>query len=281
MTKQTNSGWMLAALSAANDVILRTTSHKELHQKVCDVIVEGGEFVAASIFVAESDGRLRYAAGAGARNGCSTGATLRRILRGARFLRCRFIRCRFSRAELPDTAFEDCAFLMQSEGCTFTFCNLRAARFLRCDLSLCRIERSDLFDIAMDQCVLRGVRLHKADFSHAYSRKLVTTRASFRGCNLELADLSEARLPGCDFSGSRLREADLSAADLTGAILRDCDLFQAVLVRTRLADADLRGADISGLNLLQLAGFAGLKINQSQQHILLDGIGIDVHPEPG
>ncbi len=67
MTKQTNSTWMLAALSAANDAILRTTSRKELHQRVCDAIDEGGEFVAASIFVAETDGRLRYAAGAGER----------------------------------------------------------------------------------------------------------------------------------------------------------------------------------------------------------------------
>lgn len=57
----------MAALSAANKAILRTTSRTELHQRVCDGIVEGGEVVAASIYVAETDGRLRFAAGAGAR----------------------------------------------------------------------------------------------------------------------------------------------------------------------------------------------------------------------
>jgi GAF domain-containing protein len=67
MRKQTNSTRILAALSAANDAILRITSRKELHQRVCDAIVEGGELVAASIFVAEADGRLGYAAGAGER----------------------------------------------------------------------------------------------------------------------------------------------------------------------------------------------------------------------
>ena len=32
---------------------------------------------------------------------------------------------------------------------------------------------------------------------------------------------------------------------------------------------------------MQLASFARIKITQSQQHILLDGIGVDVHAEPG
>jgi fluoroquinolone resistance protein len=132
----------------------------------------------------------------------------------------------------------------------------------------------------MDQCTLRGARFHKPDFSHAYSRKTVSTRATFRACNLELADLAEARLPGCDLTGSRLREADLSGADLTGATLRDCDLFQADLTRARLAEADLRGAEISGLNLLQLASFAGLRIDAAQQHQLLAALGVEIETEP-
>jgi len=65
MRKQTNSTRILAALSAANDAILRLTSRKELHQRVCDAIAEGRALVAASIFEAEADGRLGYVAGAG------------------------------------------------------------------------------------------------------------------------------------------------------------------------------------------------------------------------
>ncbi len=68
MRIRTDLTWILAALSAANDAILRTTSSKQLQQRVCDAIVEGGgEPIAASIFLAESDGRLAFAAGAGER----------------------------------------------------------------------------------------------------------------------------------------------------------------------------------------------------------------------
>jgi fluoroquinolone resistance protein len=206
------------------------------------------------------------------------------VFSGARFVGCRFLGARFSHAELGEAAFEECQFATRdtaATGCSFAFSNLRDARFTTCDLSLCQFDRSDLFAIEMDQCVLRGARFNKVDFSHAYSRKLVTTRAIFRTCNFELADLSEARLPGCELASCRFREADLSGADLTDAMLRDADLFQAILTGTKLAGADLRGAEISGLNLMELASFARMKIDQGQQHLLLDAIGIDVRPEPG
>lgn len=205
------------------------------------------------------------------------------ILVGAKFSRCQFSRCRFSRSDLADAEFEECVFTTRDDtpiGCAFVFSDLRRARFTKCDLSLCQFERSDLFAVEMDQCNLRGARFHKADFSHAFGRKLVVTRATFRGCNLELADLAEARLAECEFTACRLREADLTGADLTDAVLRDSDLFQAVLTDTKLAGADLRGAEISGLNLMSLRDFVRMKIDQSQQHILLLGIGLDVYPDP-
>jgi fluoroquinolone resistance protein len=200
----------------------------------------------------------------------------------ATFARCRFIRCRFSRADLRDAAFDECQFLEPADtgGCGFAFSDLRQAKFLKSDLSLCEFDRSDLFSIEMDACNLRGARFHRIDFSHAYSRKVVRTRPTFRGCNLELVDLAEARLAECDLTASRLREADLSAADLTGALLRDCDLFKTVLTGAKLERADLRGAEISGLDLMELASFRGIKVYQSQQQILLTGIGVDVCPEP-
>lgn len=202
---------------------------------------------------------------------------------GAKFSRCRFLQCRFSRSDLSDAEFEECVFTARNDtpmGCTIMFSDLRRTRFRQCDLSLCQIERSDLFSTEMDQCNLRGARFHKVDFSHAYSRKVIVTRATFRSCNLELTDLAEARLANCDFTDSRFREADLTSADLTDAVLRGCDLFQAEHAGTKLEGADLRGAEISGLNLTALGSFVRMKINQSQQHILLQGIGIEVYPEP-
>jgi diguanylate cyclase (GGDEF)-like protein len=59
---------MFAALNAANETILRTISRQELYQRVCDAVVGGDGFAAAAILVAETDGRLRYAAGAGETN---------------------------------------------------------------------------------------------------------------------------------------------------------------------------------------------------------------------
>ena len=205
------------------------------------------------------------------------------VFSGTKFVRCKFQRCCFFPRRSERYGIRGVRFYRS--GRTGPVAPLRSAicggpDFWKCDLSLCQIERSDLFSIEMDQCVLRGARFHKVDFSHAYSRKLVTTRATFRGCNMELVDLSEARLATCDFTGSRLREADFTAADLTDAVLRESDLFQAILMDSKLAGADLRGAEISGLNLMALASFAGMKINQSQQHNLLLGVGIDVCPEP-
>jgi fluoroquinolone resistance protein len=130
----------------------------------------------------------------------------------------------------------------------------------------------------MDRCNLLGAQFTKVDFSHAYSRKVVSTRAVFRGCNLELVGLAGARLQSCDLSGSRLREANLETADLTGADLRDCDLFQAELDGARLDRADLSGAEISGLNLLRLASFSRMKITADQQYALLSALGIEVEP---
>jgi fluoroquinolone resistance protein len=193
----------------------------------------------------------------------------------------RFTRCRFAHADLHEATFEDCVFVDRAEkveGCNFAFSDLRDVRWLQCDLSLAVFDRCDLFSVELDRCNLLGARFTKVDFSHAYSRKVITTRARFRGCNLGLAEMAELRLASCDLSGSRFREANLAGTDLSGADLRDCDLFQAVLDGARLDRADLTGAEISGLNLLRLAGFARMKINADQQYALLAALEIEVEP---
>ena len=199
------------------------------------------------------------------------------VLADAHFVNCRFVSCRFSQAELPGAHFEGCSFAARdAKGCSFAISDLQRAVFRDCDLSLAGFDRTELFAVEMHQCNLTGARFTKVDFSRALSRKRIETRASFHACKMDLAELSEAKLPGCSLAGSRLREADLSGADLTDADLTDCDLFQAILDGAKLSGADLVGAEVSGLNLTTLADFAGMKISDDQMFRLLDAMGVSV-----
>jgi diguanylate cyclase (GGDEF)-like protein len=57
---------MFAALSAANEAILRARSESELYQRVCDGAVLGGKSLGAAVIVARDDGLLHWIAVAGA-----------------------------------------------------------------------------------------------------------------------------------------------------------------------------------------------------------------------
>jgi fluoroquinolone resistance protein len=203
------------------------------------------------------------------------------VLNGARFKNCRIVRCRAAHADLREAVFEDCGFADPETrtGLVVAFSQLDQARFVNCDLTLSQFDRSSLFAIEMVDCNLRGARFNRADFSRAFGRKVVRTEGALRDCNLELAEMSEIRLPGCDLSQSRLREADLTGADLEGANLTGADLFGALLTDVRLAGADLRGAEVSGLDVTALATREGVKITAEQQYRLLSALGIDVHAE--
>jgi fluoroquinolone resistance protein len=132
-------------------------------------------------------------------------------LSGARFLRCRLPRCRMSHADLRDVVFEDCQFAdaRSRTGLVAAFCRLDEASFARCDLTLSLFDRSSLYGVRMLGCNLRGARFDQVDFGKSFGRKLIQASASFRDCNLELVDLSGARLGGCELAGADLREADL------------------------------------------------------------------------
>ena len=54
-----------AALTSANEAILRALSEEQLFQRVCDAIVSDGCVIGAIAFLAETDNRLRPVAGAG------------------------------------------------------------------------------------------------------------------------------------------------------------------------------------------------------------------------
>ena len=57
---------MFAALSAANEAILRARSESELYQRVCDGAVLGAKSLGAAVLVARDDGLLHCIAVAGA-----------------------------------------------------------------------------------------------------------------------------------------------------------------------------------------------------------------------
>lgn len=65
MDLTTNIERIFAALSAANEAMLRATSEDELYQKVCDAAVRGGELLGAGLLLAEPGDQLRFVAGAG------------------------------------------------------------------------------------------------------------------------------------------------------------------------------------------------------------------------
>ena len=65
MDLTTNIERIFAALSAANEAMLRATSEDELYQKVCDAAVRGGELLGAALLLAEQGDQLRFVAGAG------------------------------------------------------------------------------------------------------------------------------------------------------------------------------------------------------------------------
>ncbi|KQW72976.1 hypothetical protein ASE17_08445 [Phenylobacterium sp. Root77] len=203
------------------------------------------------------------------------------VLQGARFTECRLVRSRFAHADLREVVFHGCSFADDDGhvGATFAFCRLEEARLRKCDLSFARFERSSLWGVEMEACNLRGSAFVRADFSRAFGRNVVQWAGALKGCNLELADLTQFRLPKGDLNRSNLREAVLVDADLEGADLRECDLFQALTVGAKLAGADLRGAEVSGLNLAELATLQGMKITLDQQYRLLSAMGVDVHAE--
>lgn len=63
---RTDMARLFAALSATNEAILRATSEDTLYKQVCEASVFSGKLLGAAVLLADVEGRLRYAAGAGA-----------------------------------------------------------------------------------------------------------------------------------------------------------------------------------------------------------------------
>lgn len=116
------------------------------------------------------------------------------------------------------------------QGANLRDSKLRRADFHSANLGGANLGRADLRETTLIKTILRGARIHEADFS---------------GADLHLAELQGAYLWKSDFSGAHLREADLS-----GANLREANLSRANLLGANLSKADLSGANLSETKLL-------------------------------
>ena len=65
---------------------------------------------------------------------------------------------------------------------------------------------------------------------------------NFKGCLLNLADLSGLPLKGIHFENCSLQEVDFSETDLNQSVFKECDLERAIFDNTNLAEADFSTA---------------------------------------
>jgi uncharacterized protein YjbI with pentapeptide repeats len=135
-----------------------------------------------------------------------------------------------------------------------------------------------------------------SDFNNAALRQATLSSASFTGCKLTGADLSEskamdvvfaetlligAKLPSHSFRKQTVRKVDFGQADLRkcdfrGTTLEDCSLRDANVTGARFEQADLRCCDLGGVKLNDARLFRGATISREQAGQLLLELGLKV-----
>ena len=95
----------------------------------------------------------------------------------------------------------------------------------------------------------RGADLQEADLRWTDLREADLRRTNLRNADLRESDLWEADLRKAKLGFADLRKADLRKADLSGANLRYSDLRKARLRNANLRGADLREAGLRGADL--------------------------------
>ncbi|SFK46290.1 fluoroquinolone resistance protein [Pseudovibrio ascidiaceicola] len=187
----------------------------------------------------------------------------------------------FKSCDLRDAKFENCSFYYadtRAGGC-FRHADLSNVEFHNCDLRLTTFPYSQMFCIAFQNSRLTGASLEGCDFGKVAGKRALKTRATFTDCQLNYATLSDLDLEECILTDCDLTSSNLSNTNLTNADLKRSTLSDAETEGLDLTYADLRGTNLGALFLTTLRGYRGMLISASQQHLLLQGLGIKVEPD--
>lgn len=201
-------------------------------------------------------------------------------LRGSHWIDCQFENCEFGGVDLREAVFENCQFFdaKTATGALFRFCDMKEARFKSCDLSMSNLTGCTAFEAEFSKCKMPGFTLEKTDFSREFGN-LMRNAVCFGHCNMIDANLCEADLSTCVIKHCDLSDADLSFANLRSAEITECNLYAVDFKQSDLSGCDLRGSALDGFVLAAVKDYQGLQISASQQHLLLNSIGIDVSPD--
>ncbi|SDR47845.1 pentapeptide repeat-containing protein [Pseudovibrio sp. Tun.PSC04-5.I4] len=210
------------------------------------------------------------------------GSTLDSVdLRDTHWKACQFLDCSFKNCDLRQATFENCDFYHPETraGANFRFSDLSNCEFSNCDLRLTHFPNAELFCVSFQSCKMSGTGFEKCDFGKVLSKRALKPRASFLDCQLTYANLSDLDLEECTLTDCNLSGANLENTILRSANLKNSSLSDTETDRLDLSYADLRGGQVGALQLRSLKDYRGLIISASQQHLLLNGLGIKVDPD--
>lgn len=201
------------------------------------------------------------------------------VLIASKWTSCAFLDCEFAGASLRGAEFLNCSFFAASSqtGAEFRLCDMSFATFAGCNLSLAVISGCDGYNVTFKDCKLLGAQIERMDFSRKLGRKTLNT-AAFTACTLENASLADLDLTSADFNESDLTGADLRGARLVNAKMTGGDLSFAQVDGADFSGADLTGSRLQDFCLTDLKAYASMTVPADQQHVLLNGLGIEVSP---
>jgi len=135
-------------------------------------------------------------------------------------------------------------------GLDFAGSSLSGAELVACIFLYANLQGCDVSGGCFRESVFLGSKLDGVNFDGTDCTQLRVVHgssmsgATFRGAQLEGANLRSTDLKGCDFTGATLKGSDLSESDLEDAKLCGIDAPGLLLMKANLKNADLSAANL-------------------------------------